>query len=198
MYRRQDEAGTPFGVTVDFDTLGEKGAELKDTVTLRDRDTMKQTRVKIDALPTLLLERILVMAFHVDSSSEVLSSEQNVVPAKGAPTLYAIIFFKLAKGILFFFFGLVLYFQAHRNLPQEYADLLKKPIFQNLRIHPENKLVQHIADQIADLTEERIKWAALGTMAWSLLPSVEGIGLLFRWRVGRGGRRLRRRHFLFP
>jgi glycyl-tRNA synthetase len=57
-YRRQDEAGTPFGVTVDFDTLGEKGAELKDTVTLRDRDTMKQTRVKIDALPTLLLERI--------------------------------------------------------------------------------------------------------------------------------------------
>jgi glycyl-tRNA synthetase len=57
-YRRQDEAGTPFGVTVDFETLGEKGDELKDTVTLRNRDTMKQTRVKIDALPTLLLERI--------------------------------------------------------------------------------------------------------------------------------------------
>jgi glycyl-tRNA synthetase len=57
-YRRQDEAGTPFGVTVDFDTLGEQGADLKDTVTLRDRDTMKQSRVKIDALPTLLQERI--------------------------------------------------------------------------------------------------------------------------------------------
>ena len=57
-YRRQDEAGTPFGVTVDFDTLGEQGAELKDTVTLRDRDTMKQRRVKIEELPTLLLERI--------------------------------------------------------------------------------------------------------------------------------------------
>jgi glycyl-tRNA synthetase len=57
-YRRQDEAGTPFGVTVDFDTLGEKGPELKDTVTLRDRDTMKQLRVKIEELPTLLLERI--------------------------------------------------------------------------------------------------------------------------------------------
>jgi uncharacterized membrane protein (DUF2068 family) len=121
------------------------------------------------------------MASHADSSSELLSTEEQVVPLKRAPTLYAIIFFKLAKGILFFFFGLVLYFQAHRNLPQEYSDLLKKPIFQNLRIHPENKLVQHIADQIADLTEERIKWAALGTMAWSLLPSVEGIGLLFRW-----------------
>ena len=57
-YRRQDEAGTPFGVTVDFDTLGEQGAELKDTVTLRERDSMKQSRVKIDALPALLLERI--------------------------------------------------------------------------------------------------------------------------------------------
>ncbi|HEY3857842.1 MAG TPA: glycine--tRNA ligase [Verrucomicrobiae bacterium] len=57
-YRRQDEAGTPFGVTVDFDTLGEKGAELKDTVTLRERDTMKQVRVKIEELPTLLMERI--------------------------------------------------------------------------------------------------------------------------------------------
>ena len=57
-YRRQDEAGTPFGVTIDFDTLGEKGEELKGTVTLRDRDTMKQTRVKINELPALLQEKI--------------------------------------------------------------------------------------------------------------------------------------------
>ena len=57
-YRRQDEAGTPFGVTVDFDTLGEKGPELQDTVTLRDRDTMKQDRVKIGDLVSMLLEKI--------------------------------------------------------------------------------------------------------------------------------------------
>jgi glycyl-tRNA synthetase len=57
-YRRQDEAGTPFGVTIDFDTLGEKGPELQDTVTLRDRDTMKQERVKIGDLASMLLERI--------------------------------------------------------------------------------------------------------------------------------------------
>jgi glycyl-tRNA synthetase len=57
-YRRQDEAGTPFGVTIDFDTLGEQGEGLKDTVTLRDRDTMKQTRVKISELPALLQEKI--------------------------------------------------------------------------------------------------------------------------------------------
>src|SRR5215471_6390598 len=53
-YRRQDEIGTPFGITVDFETLGEKNAELRDTVTLRDRDSMKQERVKIsDLLPLL-------------------------------------------------------------------------------------------------------------------------------------------------
>src|SRR5262245_28953168 len=54
-YRRQDEVGTPFGVTVDFETLGEKGAALKETVTLRERDSMKQERVAIKDLPNLLL-----------------------------------------------------------------------------------------------------------------------------------------------
>ena len=43
-YRRQDEIGTPFGITIDFDTLKD------DTVTLRDRDTMKQERLAIGAL----------------------------------------------------------------------------------------------------------------------------------------------------
>jgi glycyl-tRNA synthetase len=54
-YRRQDEAGTPFGITVDFETLGEKDAALLDTVTLRHRDSMKQERLKIGALLNLLL-----------------------------------------------------------------------------------------------------------------------------------------------
>jgi glycyl-tRNA synthetase len=57
-YRRQDEVGTPFGVTVDFETLGEKDASLRDTVTLRERDTMKQERVKISDLPGILSARI--------------------------------------------------------------------------------------------------------------------------------------------
>ena len=57
-YRRQDEAGTPFGVTIDFDTLGESGEELKDTVTLRYRDSMEQERVKIDDLVAKLLPLI--------------------------------------------------------------------------------------------------------------------------------------------
>jgi glycyl-tRNA synthetase len=57
-YRRQDEAGTPFGLTIDFETLGEKGPDLQDTVTLRERDSMKQERVKIADLVALLTERV--------------------------------------------------------------------------------------------------------------------------------------------
>jgi glycyl-tRNA synthetase len=45
-YRRQDEIGTPFCITIDFDTLGEK-PELKDTVTLRHRDTGEQERLTV-------------------------------------------------------------------------------------------------------------------------------------------------------
>jgi len=50
-YRRQDEIGTPRAITVDFGTLGEdeKQGE-KDTVTIRDRDTLKQERLSIGAL----------------------------------------------------------------------------------------------------------------------------------------------------
>jgi glycyl-tRNA synthetase len=57
-YRRQDEIGTPFGVTIDFETLGEKGEELRDTVTLRDRDSMKQDRVTIKDLAQLISSKI--------------------------------------------------------------------------------------------------------------------------------------------
>ena len=45
-YRRQDEIGTPFCITIDFDTLGEK-PELKDTATLRHRDTGEQERLTV-------------------------------------------------------------------------------------------------------------------------------------------------------
>ena len=56
-YRRQDEIGTPFAITVDFETLGEKGPVLQNTVTLRDRDSMKQERVAIKDLPDILRSR---------------------------------------------------------------------------------------------------------------------------------------------
>ncbi|MBB6015784.1 glycine--tRNA ligase [Deinococcus radiopugnans] len=64
-YRRHDEVGTPYCVTVDFDTLGLGGGEgktsdpaLKDTVTVRDRDTLAQTRVKISELAGWIREKL--------------------------------------------------------------------------------------------------------------------------------------------
>lgn len=58
-YRRQDEVGTPFCITVDFETLGEEGdVSLKDTVTIRHRDSMEQERVDIKELLPWLLKRI--------------------------------------------------------------------------------------------------------------------------------------------
>jgi len=51
-YRRQDEIGTPFAVTVDFDTLDDKA------VTVRERDTMAQERVSLDRLHGYLAEQL--------------------------------------------------------------------------------------------------------------------------------------------
>ncbi|MEX1280204.1 MAG: glycine--tRNA ligase [Acidimicrobiia bacterium] len=51
-YRRQDEIGTPFCVTIDFDSLEDRA------VTVRDRDTMAQDRVSIDRLEGYLAERL--------------------------------------------------------------------------------------------------------------------------------------------
>src|SRR5438093_7371988 len=51
-YRRQDEIGTPYGVTIDFETLEDEG------VTIRDRDSMEQTRVPIVNLVPVLREKL--------------------------------------------------------------------------------------------------------------------------------------------
>ncbi|OHD56058.1 MAG: glycine--tRNA ligase [Spirochaetes bacterium GWF1_51_8] len=56
-YRRHDEVGTPLCLTVDYETIGKsEQPDLKDTVTIRDRDTMKQIRLAIDKLPDYLHE----------------------------------------------------------------------------------------------------------------------------------------------
>ena len=51
-YRRQDEIGTPFAVTIDFDTLE------NNTVTIRDRDSMEQIRLSIDELVDYIQKRV--------------------------------------------------------------------------------------------------------------------------------------------
>jgi len=56
-YRRQDEIGTPWCVTIDFDTLGET-PELLDTVTVRDRDTGEQKRMSVSEVAQMLQEAL--------------------------------------------------------------------------------------------------------------------------------------------
>ncbi|WP_234117022.1 glycine--tRNA ligase [Clostridium hydrogenum] len=51
-YRRQDEIGTPYCITIDFDTLNDEA------VTVRDRDTMTQVRLKIDELEKFIEEKL--------------------------------------------------------------------------------------------------------------------------------------------
>ena len=53
-YRRQDEAGTPYCITIDFDTLED------DTVTIRHRDSMEQERMKIDDLVDFISEKVRI------------------------------------------------------------------------------------------------------------------------------------------
>jgi glycyl-tRNA synthetase len=47
-YRRQDEVGTPFAITVDYETREDR------TVTLRDRDSMRQVRVPVEGIGSLI------------------------------------------------------------------------------------------------------------------------------------------------
>ncbi len=59
-YRRQDEIGTPFCITVDFDTVGdeEKGVAADNCVTIRERDSMEQVRIPISELKSWLEEKL--------------------------------------------------------------------------------------------------------------------------------------------
>ena len=53
-YRRQDAIGTPMCITIDFDTLEDE------TVTIRDRDTMEQQRIKIDELEKFFEDKFVI------------------------------------------------------------------------------------------------------------------------------------------
>ena len=57
-YRREDEVGTPYCITVDFDTVGDAEHEGDNCVTVRERDTMQQVRVPISELKSYLAEKL--------------------------------------------------------------------------------------------------------------------------------------------
>ena len=51
-YRRQDEIGTPYCITIDYDT------EKDDCVTIRNRDTMEQERIKIEEISNYIQSKL--------------------------------------------------------------------------------------------------------------------------------------------
>ena len=57
-YRREDEIGTPYCITVDFQTVGDDNTPADNCVTVRDRDTMEQVRMPISELKAYLEEKI--------------------------------------------------------------------------------------------------------------------------------------------
>jgi len=56
LYRRQDEVGTPFCVTVDVQTVGDEKDPADEKVTIRDRNSMEQIRIPISSLETVMTE----------------------------------------------------------------------------------------------------------------------------------------------
>lgn len=101
---------------------------------------------------------------------------------KSAPTLYAIIAYKLAKGLIFASLALALYLLSDNNLPADYQNLLEKLNHHMRFFNPEKKFWIELASKIDTLTEPMMIHAAIGTLIYSLFSLVEGVGLMLRIR----------------
>jgi len=94
---------------------------------------------------------------------------------KRAPTLYAIIAFKLVKGTLCLLLAFGVYRLSDENLPDAFRQALDF-----LHLDPEKKFLADLTDKIASVSESKMVWLAGGTFLYSLFSLVEGVGLLFR------------------
>lgn len=94
---------------------------------------------------------------------------------KRAPTLYAIIAFKLLKGALLLLLALGVYSLSDNNLPVEFRAFLRF-----FHLDPEKKFFIELAQRIARITADGMVWISIGTGLYSLFSLVEGVGLIFR------------------
>src|SRR5712675_572784 len=94
---------------------------------------------------------------------------------KRAPMLYIIIGTKLVKGALFVAAAICLYALSDNDLPAELRNALHY-----LRLNPERKFWSDLAVQVGSITEANVRWAAVGTLIYSLFAWVEGVGMIFR------------------
>jgi uncharacterized membrane protein (DUF2068 family) len=97
------------------------------------------------------------------------------VKLKRAPTLYAIIALKIAKGLFCVALAVFLYTHSDKDLPAEFQNLLKE-----IRANPDSVFWTKVASQVATITEATMRHFALGTLIYSLFSLVEGVGMMFR------------------
>jgi uncharacterized membrane protein (DUF2068 family) len=100
-----------------------------------------------------------------------------VPPLKGssAPTLYAIIIFKLLTGALLILAAFVLYNMAGTDLRQEFTRMI-----QESNLDPDGQMFSQVTHWLDSVTPAYVKMFATGTILFGLLSLVEGAGLVFR------------------
>lgn len=109
-------------------------------------------------------------------------SQQAKPAPERAPTLYAIVAYKLAKGLIFASLALALYTLSDNNLPVDYQNTLEKLNHYLRFFNPEKRFWIELAAKIDTVTEPMMVHAAIGTFIYSLFSLVEGTGLMLRIR----------------
>ena len=91
---------------------------------------------------------------------------------KRAPTLYFIVGFKLLKGTLALLLARGAYKLTDNNLPEEFQKLLLA-----LHLDPEKKFFVRLADRIADITPENMRWIVAGSVIYASFMFLQAAGL---------------------
>lgn len=104
-----------------------------------------------------------------------MTGDPTIVPRKRAPTLYAIIVFKLIKGSLLLMLALGIYHLSDEDLVQGFRKFL-----QFIKVDPERHFFTDLARTLGQVTPVNIFWVAAGTAFYSLFSLVEGVGMIFR------------------
>lgn len=94
---------------------------------------------------------------------------------KRAPTLYAIVGFKLLKGIGALLLALGVYQLRDNNLPDEFDRLVEF-----LHVDPDNRFVSLLADRVAEITPTNLHWVVILSVLYSFFVMLQGFGLMFR------------------
>jgi len=104
-------------------------------------------------------------------------TENTIIPAvkKCAPTLYLIIADKLFKGVL----SLLLAFGVYKMAGMDLYGLYDRLVLW-MHLDPENRFLTDIGNLIDQITPANMRWVATGTLLYSALSLVEGLGLIFR------------------